>query len=211
VLIDASNSMSFTSGRVSKIDYARFAAASLFYLANAQRDASGLVVFDDEVRNYIQPSTRQGQLHRLLHGVEHAEPRQRSDYAKPFVHLMEFLKRRGMVVVFSDFYDDPDTIIKCVQPLRFRGNDVILFHVLDPREMDPKITDPVILVDLETQDSLEVSPDYASREYRGKIKAHTEALREKAKNSGIDYYMMLTDRPLDGALREYLSIRQGRL
>lgn len=211
VLIDASNSMSFSSGKVSKIDYARFAAASLFYLANAQRDASGLIVFDDEVRNYIQPSTRQGQLHRLLHGVEHAEPRQRSDYAKPFVHLMEFLKRRGMVVVLSDFYGDPETIIRAIQPLRFRGNDVVLFHVLDARELDPQINDPVILIDLETQDSLEVSPDYARREYRGKISAHIDALRDKAKGSGMDYYLMRTDKPLDGALREYLSIRQGRL
>jgi uncharacterized protein (DUF58 family) len=211
VLLDASNSMSFSSGKVSKIDYARFAAASLFYLANHQRDAAGLVVFDDEVRNYIQPSTRQGQFHRLLHGIEHAEPRQRTDFAKPFLHLMEFLRRRGMVVVFSDFYADPETIIKAVEPLRFRGNDVILFHVMDRRELDPRISDPVILIDMETQDSLEVSPDYANREYRGKVSAHIEALREKAKGAGMDYYLMVTDKPLDGALREYLHIRLGRL
>ncbi len=211
VLLDASNSMSFGSGKVSKIDYARFTAASLFYLANAQRDAAGLIVFDDEIRNYVQPSTRQGQFHRLLHGVEHAEPRQRSDYAKPFALLLEFLRRRGMIVVFSDFYEKPETIVRAVEPLRYRGNDVILFHVLDPRELDPKIQDPVILVDLETNDSLEVSPAYAAREYRAKISAHIDAMRDKAKGSGMDYFLMDTSKPLDGALREYLSIRQGRL
>ncbi|MBM3734517.1 MAG: DUF58 domain-containing protein [Acidobacteria bacterium] len=211
VLVDASNSMSFASGKLSKIDYARFAAASLFYLANAQRDAAGLVVFDDEVRNYVPPSTRQGQFHRLLHGIEQAEPRLRTNYSKPFQHLMEFLRRRGVVVVFSDFYEEPETVIRSIEPLRFRGNDVVLFHVLDPRELDPKIKDPVILVDLETQDSLEVTPDYAQREYRSKITAHCEALRQKAKGAGMDYYLMATDKPLDGALHEYLSIRLGRL
>ena len=104
VLLDASNSMNFSSHTVTKMDYARFIAASLFYLAiHNQRDAAGLIVFDDEVRNYIRPSTRQGQLHRLLSGLEHAEPRARTDFAKPLHHFQEFLRRRGIVVIISDF------------------------------------------------------------------------------------------------------------
>jgi uncharacterized protein (DUF58 family) len=212
LLLDASNSMRFTSHDVSKIDFARYLAASLFYMANhQQRDAAGLIVFDDEVRNYIQPSTRQGQLPRLLHGIEHAEPRARTDFAKPFIHFQEFLKRRGIVVVISDFYDAPETVIKTVEPLRFRGNDVILFHILDPRELQPKLGEPVILVDLETEDSMEVSPEYVQTEYKHKIDGHVEALRAKAKGAGMDYFLMVTDRPLDAGLREYLSIRQGRM
>lgn len=212
VLLDASNSMKMASHKVSKIDYARFAAASLFYLAsNQQRDAAGLIVFDDEVRNYVAPSTRQGQLHRLLHGLEHAEPRARTDFAKPFHHFQEFLRRRGIVVVLSDFYADPETIIQTVAPLHFRGNDVILFHVLDPQEFRPKFGGPVILVDLETDESMEVTPDYAQSEYRQKIDAHMEALKSKAQGAGMDYFVMQTDRPLDAALREYMAIRRGRL
>ena len=104
MLLDASNSMDFTSHGVSKMDYARFLAASLFYLAiHNQRDAAGLIVFDDEVRNYIRPSTRQGQLHRLLSGLEHAEPRARTDFAKPLDHFQEFLRRRGIVVIHFRF------------------------------------------------------------------------------------------------------------
>ena len=210
ILLDASNSMRFNSHSVSKIDYARFLAASLFYLSNKQRDAAGVIVFDDEIRNYIKPSTRQGQLHRLLHALEHAEPHARTDFAKPFIHFQEFLRRRGIVLVISDFYETPETIVKTVEPLLCRGNEVILFHILDPKEIKPKLRDSVILLDLETDDSMEVSPDYAQNEYVQKIDAHIEALRTKARSSGLDYILMQTDLPLDGGLREFLSIRLGR-
>ncbi|MEZ5399019.1 MAG: DUF58 domain-containing protein [Bryobacteraceae bacterium] len=210
ILLDASNSMRQASHNVSKIDYARFAAASLAYLSTQQRDAAGLIVFDDAVRHYTPPSTRQGQLHRILHGLEHAEPHARTDYAKPFHLFQESIRRRGIVVVISDFWEQPETIIKTIEPLRYRGNDVVLFHVLDPEEVKPSFRDPVILIDLETDESMEVTPDYARHEYRPKIDAHIETIREKARAAGMDYQLLQTDRPLDDALREYLAIRKGR-
>ncbi len=211
VLLDASNSMKFSSHRVSKMDYARYTAAALFYLTTqTQRDAAGLIVFDDELRNYIRPSNRQGQLHRLLSGLEHAEPRARTDYAKPLEHFQEFLRRRGVAVIISDFYETPERIIRTLEPLRFRGNEVVLFHVLDPQEVRPEFRGPTTLIDLETQESLEVSPEYAREEYAQKIDTHIEALRDGARGSGMDYHLLVTDRPLDDALREYLAIRQGR-
>ncbi len=130
ILLDASNSMDYTASpaRPSKMDYARFAAASLFYLAiHNQRDAAGLIVFDDEVRNYIRPSTRQGQLHRLLAGLEQAEPRARTDFTKPLLHFQNLLHRRGIVIMFSDFYEDPAAIVRTIEPLalpRQRGGAV---------------------------------------------------------------------------------------
>src|SRR6202140_3029076 len=106
VLLDASNSMKFSSHSVNKMDYARFTAASLFYLTiQTQRDAAGLIVFDDEVRTYIRASTRQGQLYRLLSGLENAEARARTNFAKPLLHFQNFLRKRGMVIVISDFYE----------------------------------------------------------------------------------------------------------
>ena len=211
VLLDASNSMNYASHKVTKMDYARFLAASLFHLAiHNQRDAAGLIVFDDEVRNYIRPSTRQGQVNRLLHGLELAEPRARTDFAKPMTHFQEFLRRRGLVLVISDFYESPEQIIRTIEPLRFHGNEVVLFHVLDPREIRPDLDKPVILVDLETRDHIEVTPEYARDTYRGRIESHIGALRDKARSAGMDYHLLVTDRPLDSALREYLTIRQGR-
>jgi uncharacterized protein (DUF58 family) len=211
LLLDASNSMNYTSHKITKMDYARFAAASLFYLAiHNQRDAAGLIVFDDEVRNYIRPSTRQGQVNRLLHGLELAEPRARTDFAKPLHHFQEFLRRRGIVLMISDFYESPQRIIRTIEPLRFHGNEIVLFHVLDPKEIKPDLDGPAILVDLETNDHLEVTPEYARDEYPQKIQGHITALRDAAQGAGMDYFLLQTDQPLDAALREYLTIRQGR-
>lgn len=215
VLLDASNSMDFTSGldgggQPSKMDYTRFAAASLFYLAiHNQRDAAGLIVFDDEVRNYVRPSTRQGQLHRLLAGLEQAEPRARTDFTKSLMHFQQLLHRRGIVIMFSDFYEEPETIVRTIEPLRYHGNEVVLFHVLDPKEIRPELRGPAILVDLETNQRLEVIPEYARTEYRRKIDAHIEQLSTRARAAGMDYHLLVTDQPLDTTLREYLAIRQG--
>jgi uncharacterized protein (DUF58 family) len=108
ILLDASNSMQFGSHKVNKMDYARYLSASLFYLAlHSQRDAAGLITFDDEIRNYIRPSTRQGQLYRLLAGLEQAEARARTDFSKPMRYFQEFLKRRGIVLIVSDFWESP--------------------------------------------------------------------------------------------------------
>jgi len=121
LLLDTSASMAYGSGAVTKLDYARFVAASLCYMAHVQRDAAGLIVFDEDVSNYVVPSTRQGQLFRLLHAIEKAEAGTRTDFAKPFVHFQNFLHRRGIVVVLSDFYEQPDVIVKTIEPLRYGG------------------------------------------------------------------------------------------
>jgi uncharacterized protein (DUF58 family) len=211
ILLDASRSMKFGSHKVDKLEYARFMTASLAYLASLQRDATGLIVFDDEVRNFVPPSTRQGQLARLLHAVDKAEVGTRTDYSRPFTHLMEFLHRRGLIVCISDFWEPPDNVVKTIAPLRYHGNEVVLFHVLDPEEIRPKLRHSVLLEDLETGATLEVSPDYADHEYPAKIDAHIEELRSKAKGAGLDYFLVDTSRPLDAVLREYLAIRVGRM
>jgi uncharacterized protein (DUF58 family) len=211
VLLDASSSMQFGSHGVNKMDYARYLAASLFYLAlHGQRDAAGLITFDDEIRNYIRPSTRQGQLHRLLAGLEQAEARARTDFAKPMHYFQEFVTRRGMVLIVSDFWDSPESIVRAIEPLRFHGNEVVLFHVLDPEDVRPELNGPSILVDMETEKQLEVTPDYTKREYREKVAAHLADLRDRTQAAGMGYYLLMTDRPLDAALREYLTLRGGR-
>ena len=215
ILLDASNSMQFTSGLPPnggppmKMDYARYIAASLFYLAiHNQRDAAGLIVFDDEVRDYVRPSTRPGQLARLFAGLDRAEPRARTDFAKPLRHFQNFLHRRGIVIVVSDFYEDPETVVRTVAPLRFHGNEVVLFHILDPQEVRPVLKGSAILVDLETEQRLEVVPEYARTTYRVKIDAHIEQLRTRARAAGMDYQLLITDQPLDESLRRYLFLRQ---
>jgi uncharacterized protein (DUF58 family) len=211
VLLDASNSMQFGSHGVNKMDYARYLAASLFYLAiHDQRDAAGLITFDDEIRNFVRPSTRQGQLHRLMAALEQAEARARTDFAKPMRYFQEFLKRRGIVLVVSDFWESPESIVRNIEPLRYRGNEVVLFHVLDPEDVRPALNRPSILVDIETRQELEVTPDYTKKDYREKIDSHLADLRDRTLAAGMGYYLLMTDRPLDAALREYLTLRGVR-
>jgi len=212
LLLDTSASMAYGSGAVTKLDYARFVAASLCYMAHVQRDAAGLIVFDEEVTSYVAPSTRQGQLFRLLHAIEKAEAGTRTDFVKPFAHFQNFLHRRGIVVVLSDFYEQPDVIVKTIEPLRYRGNDVILFQLLDPQEIKPKFREPVVLGDMENSaNALEVSPEYTRDEYPRKIDSHIDALASAARGAGMEYFLMNTARPLDEGLREYLAVRKGRL
>lgn len=211
ILLDASNSMEYTSGPPKKMDYARFVAASLFYLAiHNQRDAAGLIVFDEKVRDILRPSTRPGQLGRLFAALERAEPHARTDLAKPLHHFQELLHRRGIAIVISDFYEDPRSIVRAIEPLRYRGNEVILFHVLDPQEIRPVLSGSAILVDLETDQKIEVVPEYTKTAYRAKIDAHVESLSSQTRAAGMDYQLLVTDQPLDAALRQYLALRQER-
>ena len=211
VLLDASNSMQYTSGPPSKMDYARFIAASLFYLAiRNQRDAAGLIVFDDEVRDYIRPSTRQGQLAcgSSRDSSRRSHARERNSASRCAISR-RLLHRRGIVIVISDFYEEPETIVRIIEPLRFHGNDVVLFHILDPQEIRPELKGPAILVDLETEREMEVIPEYTKTTYRAKMQAHIEQLRSRTRAAGMDYHLLVTDQPLDAALREYLSLRQA--
>jgi uncharacterized protein (DUF58 family) len=211
VLLDASRSMNYGTQKSNKLEYSQFLAASLVYMAHLQRDAAGLIVFDDDVRFYVPPSTRQGQLARLLHGISNVKAGLRTDFARPFQHVQEFLHRRGLVVAISDFWDQPEKIIRTMEPLRFKGSELVLFHVLDPEELRPKLKNPVLLEDLETGDTLEVSPDYTTHEYKHRIEAHLEDLKTRAKAAGLDYFLIDTSRPLDAALREYLNVRKVQM
>jgi uncharacterized protein (DUF58 family) len=202
--------MQFGSRKPAKADYARYLAASLFYLAvRNQRDAAGVIVFDDEVRDYVQPSTRQGQLARLFGALEHAEPRARTDLSKPLAHFQALLHRRGIVIVISDFYEAPEAIVRAVEPLRFHGNDVVLFHVLDPQEIRPQLKGPAIFVDMESDERIEVIPDYVNSTYRDRLRDHIDQLSTRARAAGLEYQLLATDQPLDAVLREYLSLRRA--
>ena len=114
----------------------------------------------------------------MLHAIEQAQTGTRTDFAKPFIHFQQFLRRRGIVVVISDFCEEPDVIIKTVEPLRFRGNELILFHVLDPQEIRPKLKEPVLLVDMETDDAWKFAGIRQGRIRRQDRRAHRSAQDE---------------------------------
>jgi uncharacterized protein (DUF58 family) len=210
VLLDTSASMGFGSGPVRKIDYAKFLAASIVYLAHLQRDGTGIITFDDQVTNYVPPSGRQGQLMRLLHAIDRATLGERTNFAAPFFQLQQLVKRRGITVLISDFLEKPDTILDTLAPMRARGQELVLLQVLDRSEIAPKFNASVMLVDMETGDEMETTPEYAASEYGVKIARHLSDLKTKSEAAGIDYFLLSTDRPLDDALREYFNIRHRR-
>ncbi len=211
ILLDASASMGYSSGKnVTKLEYAKMLAASLAYLTTKQHDAVGLAVFDEKVRDYRHPSTRSGHLQGLLHTIDRAEASKSTDLVAPFEHFQQYITKRGLVVVISDFYHDPEAVIKGVSPLAFQGQDMAFFHVLDPTEIKPDLSETTVLEDMETGDLLEVSSDFARKEYPDRIKAHVASLEKAVAGAGGDYQLLDTSQPLDLALREYLTFRQRR-
>lgn len=210
ILLDASASMGYGSHAVTKLQYGKFLAAALAYLAARQHDPVGLIVFDEKVRNYRAATSRAGSLPGMIHAIDAVAPGGATDLAGCFRNLGEHLKRRGLVAVISDLYCDPEAMCKAVQPLAYHGHDLILFQLLDPQELKPGWRENVVLEDVETGKTLNVSPEYLATEYRRKLDEHIGAMRSGAANVGAHQMLIATDEPLDHALRRYLLFRQGR-
>ncbi|HQZ40371.1 MAG TPA: DUF58 domain-containing protein [Vicinamibacterales bacterium] len=204
VLLDVSRSMAFGE-RLSKLDYARTLAACLAYLVHMQRDRVGLALFDEAIVEFIPPSAKHFDL--VLHALDRARAERPGHIESPLKKLAEHFGRRGIVVVISDFYAEPEDVFRAIGPIRFRGNDVILFHVLDPAEVDFSFTDPASFEDLETGDQLPIVPEALGDRYRALVQAHLAELASRATAQGVDYMLLNTAMPLDHALFRYLSIR----
>jgi uncharacterized protein (DUF58 family) len=210
ILLDASASMRFGSGAVTKLQYGKFLAATLAYLATRQHDAVGLIVFDEDVRQHRPPSSRPGHLHGILHAIDSAEAGAGTDLSRPIERFREFEKGRGLVAVISDFYCDPTAFLKGVQPLAYQGQDVVLFQLLDPEELRPELKESALLEDMESGETMEVSPVFMRSRYREKIDAHVGDLKRAAIGAGADHELVDITKPLDEALRAYLLFRQRR-
>jgi len=207
ILVDASASMRYTTGEVTKLQYAQYLAASLAYLANHQQDAVGLIAFDEAVRTHVPAHSRSGHMRTIFGHMAQLEPGSETRLAKMLHEAAERITRRGIVIVISDMYDEPEEIISALQHLRFKGNDVIVFHVLDKNELEFDFSEPVLLEDSETEEQMHVLPDILAEGYRKAIRGHLERLREGAAANRIDYELLTTDQPLDFALFSFLSKR----
>ncbi|HZF41152.1 MAG TPA: DUF58 domain-containing protein, partial [Blastocatellia bacterium] len=207
ILIDASASMRYTTTGVTKLQYAQFLGSSLAYLANKQQDAVGLIAFDSEIRTHVPAHNRTGHMRTIFGRIEGLEAGNETRLSETLHLAAERITRRGIIVVISDFYDDPEALIKALQHLRFKGNDVIVFHVLDKNETDFEFTEPVLLEDSETEEQIHVLPDILAEGYRNAVREHIERLRDGAARNKIDYELLTTDKPLDVALFSFLAKR----
>jgi uncharacterized protein (DUF58 family) len=206
VALDVSTSMRFGTGGISKLDYGRFLAASLLYFSHQQRDRVGLITFDDRVLEYVPPSARH--LEFALYALDRIGDPKPGSLAAPLLTLTERLARRGIVIVISDFYDEPERIAQAVRTLRFSGHDVAVFHVLDPAEIDFPFDEAASFEDLESGDRMPIVPEALRIEYRALVQAHLAELGRLFTDSRIDYALFNTSVPLDHALFHYLATRE---
>src|SRR4051812_2449232 len=206
VLLDISRSMSFASSGVTKLEYASFVAACLGYLAQRQRDRVGIITFDSEIVSHVPPSAKHFNV--MLQTLDRARAERPGRLVDPVMKMAEFFKRRSIVVLISDFYEEPEAILDAIKPLKFLGNDLIVFHVLDPAELNFDYDDASSFQDLESGEQVPVVPESLAEEYRALLRAHIEALTTKFSEHRIDYTLLNTSEPLDKALFSYLSNRE---
>ncbi len=212
ILVDASASMGYVSrpGAVTKLQYAKFIAAALAYLASRQHDPVGLIVFDEKLRQVRPATSRSGNLQNVIHTIDAVTPGGGTDLESSFRSFREHLTRRSLVALISDLYCEPAAMMRAVQPLSGQGHDVMIFQVLDPQEIMPRWEESVVLEDVETRENLNVSPEFLERRYQQRLEAHLNGLRSSAAGAGANYALLPSDQPLDDALRRYLLFRQRR-
>ena len=206
VLLDVSRSMSFGSRGLTKLEYGCFMAACLCYFSTKQRDRVGLVTFDSEIVERVPPSAKHFEI--VLHTLDRVVAGRPGSLKAPLYRMTEFFKRRGIVAIISDLYEEPEAVVDAVKPLRFEGNDVIVFHVLDPAEIDFPYDEASSFQDLETGRRIPVVPEKLREQYRRLIKEHTEAIAQLCTQNQIDYALFNTSVPLDHALFKYLAMRE---
>jgi uncharacterized protein (DUF58 family) len=210
LLVDASESMAFRSVGWSKLDYARWCAAAIAYLVIRQRDSAGLVVFDESVRDKVAPKSGMHQLADITTSLEGVEPRGTTKVAEVLKWIGSKLSRRGIVAIFSDFFDDVDALVDSMRRLLYAGHEPILFQVLDPQELNFDYERLLRLDGLEGLGRVKVDPKALRDAYRAEIRAHTDELKRHARLLGVDFVLLSTSTPLDVALSTYLAHRQAR-
>ena len=206
VLLDVSRSMGFASRGISKLEYGSYVAACLAYLSQRQRDRVGIVTFDSDVVNYVPVSAKHFNV--VLHTLDRARPERPGRMLEPLAKIAEHFRRRSILALISDFYENPDDLLEALKPYRILGNDLIVFHVLDPAELEFPYTEASRFEDLETGEEIPIVPDSLAEQYRRLMREHIEALRSKFAEARIDYVLLDTSKPLDDALFHYLGNRE---
>lgn len=207
LLLDDSRSMNFGSRGYSKSEYARTLAATLGYFLNTQRDAVGLAKFSSEIDDFIPPRYRVGHLRRILVSLEREAIGTSTHLSKPLEQIAERLNKRGVLVLISDLLAPLETLELSLGALAARGQEVIVFHVLDPEELRFEFTAPEMFEDLESQDQLYVDPAAIRTEYLKRFGKHLEAVEAICARLGLTYHRMPTDSPLELALPEIVRVR----
>lgn len=207
-LLDVSASMAYGSGEVSKLDYGRFLAACLLHFSRGQRDRVGLVTFDEGVVDYVPPSARNLEL--ALHTLAKVEAAEPGALRPSLLGAAERLSRRGVVILISDFYEEPDVVMDALRLLRGRGHDIVAFHLQDPAERELPGGESTTFQDMESGEVIPVIPNRLREGYRTLVEDHVQTLLERCTAERVDHVLLDTSQPLDHALFKYLTIRERK-
>jgi len=235
LILDTSKSMSFTSsdpayekyslfgkffknkntGRrsvnkkgISKLDYATYLAAAITVLMNFQKDAVGLVLYDENINTYIPPKATNQNLKLILSHLASIKSCGETNIAASLNNIAERIKRRGLVIIFSDLFDDQNAVINSLKHFRYKKNEVIVFQILDPMEMSIVLDSPTIFRDVETQKEIMSQPISFAESYRDAVKEFIGNYKKACLMNNIDYALLSTDMPFENALLEYLNKRK---
>jgi len=207
ILLDTSASMAYESGGLSKLTYGITLASALAYFIMRQRDAVGLITFDDEIRDYILAKTRQPHLMQIVRTLANVEAGKKTDVVKPLTDLAASLNKKSFVILISDLLDDEERIINTLQNLRGMGNEVITFQVMDDAELNFPFNEASEFIDMENSESYITSPAAIRKAYLENLQEFLGYCRKKCQSSGVDYCLLNTAEPLDEALSSYLTKR----
>jgi uncharacterized protein (DUF58 family) len=224
VVLDVSRSMrygaSMETGRISKLEYGAYLAACLTYFSSLQRDRVGMVTVENDIVDYIPSSAKH--LRVVLHALDRTLKAGRDAAASdakipmqvaptlgpPLRKMSEMYRRRSMIAVISDLYEEPEAVISAINNLRGRGNDIMVFHLLDPTELEFPFADSSNFIDLETGEKMPVIPEYLRKQYREVVRQHVATLGRLLRDQRVDYALFDTSQPLDNALFAYLATRE---
>jgi uncharacterized protein (DUF58 family) len=208
LLLDVSGSMGYQSASLSKIEYASYLAASLAYFAQRQKDSVGLVTFDDQLVDKLPPRCRLGHLSSLLHILDKVKPTAKTEFGRPLQALADTLRKRGIVILISDLYAPPEDVVRSLEHFRFKGNDMLVCHILDPQERNFEFSRSLRMEDMETKRQVIMVPEAVRGEYLHLMNQHIETFKKECGVLGVDYLLLDTSQPLDYALYSYLYTRQ---
>jgi len=207
ILLDKSSSMGFQGEGISKLRWGSLLAAALSFMMIKQQDASGLVVFDDAIRSFLPARSVRGQLYQVLKQLEEVAPSDRTKIGEALHHMAERLRRRGLVILISDLFDDPQAILTGLKHFRHRQHEVLVFHVLDDLERTFDYKEEARFVDMETNQEIRSQPWFVRGEYQQRVDKWMSALARECREQLIDYVPMTTSTPFDLALMAYLNKR----
>lgn len=208
ILLDTSSSMGYASeGNVSKLDYSLTLSAALSYLMIKQQDAAGLALYSEKINKYYPPKASRPYLREILKSLAVVKPSDKTNTAASLHSLAEKIKRRGLVIIISDFFDDVSQTLSALKHFRYNRNDVIVFQILDPLEMSFSFGKDAVFKDLETGEELTTQPYQIQKAYRQAMAEFTQKIKSECLNSNIEYNIINTSTPFDKALFSYIQKR----